>query len=331
MCVDLFGTLTKCFLDTQRPWSPVFCFTAVRNWTNRPTPTGVPLMGLVLLWVTGRVLMLTPLDIAAAVINAAFPAAVAVAIAVPLVKAGNARNYFFIGLLMLISALTLLLHFPLPQRLGLAPGVVLQLVLDVVLFIMAVVGGRVIPMFTNNAIPGARATRRISIERLALGSVIVLFVADLMQLDAVLVSAVAFAAALVHGARLFLWRPLRTLGTPLVWILHAAYAWIALHLALRGFAQLGWVLPSLATHALTIGAIGGLTIGMMTRTARGHTGRLVQADRYESLHICCCKRRRLFVCLAAWRSRRFTRRPLNFRVCSGQVHSASISYAIGLC
>ena len=258
-----------------------FLLTAVRNWTGQPTPTGGSLMALALLWVAGRVLILTPLDIAAAVVNAAFPAAVAVAIAIPLIKAGNVRNYFFIGLLMLISALTLLVYFPLPQRLGFAPGVVLQLVLDVILFIMAVMGGRVIPMFTNNAIPGARATRRISIERLALGSVIVLFVADLMQLDAVLVSAVAFAAALVHGARLFLWQPLRTLGTPLVWILHAAYAWIALHLALRGFAQLGWVLPSLATHALTIGAIGGLTIGMMTRTARGHTGRPLQADRYD--------------------------------------------------
>jgi uncharacterized protein involved in response to NO len=67
----------------------------------------------------------------------------------------------------------------------------------------------------------------------------------------------------------------------MVWILHAAYAWIVVHLALRGAAALDLVPAPLATHALTIGAIGGLTIGMMTRTARGHTGRRLAADRVD--------------------------------------------------
>ena len=61
--------------------------------------------------------------------------------------------------------------------------------------------------------------------------------------------------------------------------MHLAYAWIVVHLALRSAAQLGWVLPSLATHALTVGAIGGLTIGMMTRVALGHTGRPLMVAR----------------------------------------------------
>ena len=93
--------------------------------------------------------------------------------------------------------------------------------------------------------------------------------------------ALAALAALAHGARLLLWQPWRTFRTPLVWILHAAYGWIVLHLALRGLAGLGWVAPTLATHALTVGAIGGLTLGMMTRTARGHTGRPLQAGTAE--------------------------------------------------
>jgi uncharacterized protein involved in response to NO len=66
-----------------------------------------------------------------------------------------------------------------------------------------------------------------------------------------------------------------------VWILHAAYAWIIVHLALRAFAGLGWVPESYAIHALTVGAIGGLTLGMMTRTARGHTARPLIADGWE--------------------------------------------------
>ncbi len=69
--------------------------------------------------------------------------------------------------------------------------------------------------------------------------------------------------------------------TPLVWVLHGAYAWIVIHLALRALAAAGFVGESLAWHALTLGAIGGLTIGMMTRTAKGHTGRPLVADGFE--------------------------------------------------
>ena len=67
----------------------------------------------------------------------------------------------------------------------------------------------------------------------------------------------------------------------MVWVLHAAGAWIPLHLALRGPAAMGWVTPSVATHALTVGAIGALMIGMMTRTVLGHTGRPLQAGRAD--------------------------------------------------
>ena len=259
-----------------------FLLTAVRNWTNQPTPTGKPLMALVALWVAGRVLILTPLATAAAVVNAAFPIAVAIAIGIPLLKARNVRNYFFAVLLVMLGALALLVHLTLQRRFAFPPQASLQLALDVVLFIMVVMGGRVIPMFTNNAIPGTRATRRPGLDRFCLGSVLLLLLADLLQLDPAVLAAIALASALAHGARLYLWQPWRTIATPLVWILHAAYAWIVVHLALRGLAELGLIAGSLATHALTIGGIGGLTIGMMTRTARGHTARQLHADGYET-------------------------------------------------
>jgi uncharacterized protein involved in response to NO len=67
-----------------------------------------------------------------------------------------------------------------------------------------------------------------------------------------------------------------------VWVLHAAYAWIVVHLVLRGVTGLGWLEGTFDTHAVTVGAIGGLTIGMMTRTARGHTGRPLRADGWET-------------------------------------------------
>jgi uncharacterized protein involved in response to NO len=258
-----------------------FLLTAVRAWTNQPTASGEPLMALAALWVAGRVLVLTPYPMAATLVNAAFPLALAVAIGIPLVRARNVRNYFFIGLLLLMSALVLAVHLASQGRIELPPRVGLQLGLDVVLFIMAVMGGRVTPMFTNNGVPGANATRHPLVEKFALGSVILLFAADSLQLPQPVIAAIALAGALAHGARLYLWKPWRTLSTPLVWILHAAYAWIVIHLALRGLTALDLVAAPYATHALTIGAIGGMTLGMMTRTARGHTGRPLVTDRFE--------------------------------------------------
>src|SRR5690606_23852222 len=128
----------------------------------------------------------------------------------------NRRNYFFIGLLVLLGVIALAVHAALNGLVGVAPRFGLQLALDVVLFIMVVMAGRVVPMFTNNGIPGANARRHPWIERIALGSILVLFLADHAQGAPMIAGAVALAAAVAHAARLALWQPWRTLGTPLV-------------------------------------------------------------------------------------------------------------------
>jgi uncharacterized protein involved in response to NO len=254
-----------------------FLFTAVGNWTGQPTPSGAPLAGYALPWIAGRILAVTPYAAAAAWVNGAFPVAVAVGIGVPLLRAGNRRNYFFVALLAALGVVAVGLHLSYfgvlqwPERLGLRVG------LDIVMFVTAVVGGRVIPMFTNNGVPGTKARRSAIVEKASLGGLLVLLLADIAQPAAGLV-ALAAALAIVHAVRLALWQPWRTLGTPLVWILHAAYGWIVVHLALRALAALDLVPEPIAVHALSVGGIGGLTIGMMTRTARGHTGRPLVAD-----------------------------------------------------
>ncbi len=258
-----------------------FLFTAGRNWSNRPTPTGRALASLAALWVAGRVLVLTPWGWAAAIVDTAFPIAAAVALAIPFWASRSKRNYFFVGLLVLLGAANFAIHLSQLGVITLPPFIGIQIGLDVVLFIMAVMGGRVIPMFTNNGVPGAGAVRHDAVERVALVSVLVLLAVDLLHLEGMALTLAALAGALAHGVRWALWKPWKTLRTPLVWVLHLAYAWIVMHLALRAAATMGWVSPSLATHALTVGAIGGLVIGMMTRTARGHTARMLQADRFD--------------------------------------------------
>ena len=182
-----------------------------------------------------------------------------------------------------MAVASLAVHLQLLGVLELPRWIGINLALDVVLFIMAVMAGRVLPMFTNNGVRGANARRHPLIEKVALGSLLALLVTDLLPLPAWAVAALCLVAALAHLARWWLWQPWVTLRTPLVWVLHAAYLWIPLHLALRAAAAFGAVNPSLASHALMAGAAGGLIIGMMTRTARGHTAQPLRADRWDTM------------------------------------------------
>ncbi|TSA14351.1 MAG: NnrS family protein [Betaproteobacteria bacterium] len=258
-----------------------FLFTAGRNWANQPTPTGATLAAIAALWVAARVLALTPFALAAAAADTAFALAAAVALAVPFIRSGNRRNYFFVALLLGLGLVNLAFHLGMAGLLELPLQRGLQVGLDLVLFIMVVMAGRVIPMFTMNGVPGVFCARLPWLERLAPGSILALLAADVLGAADPVIGAVALVAALAHAGRLALWRPWLTLKKPIVWILHFAYAWIAVALALRALAAFDLVPPSLAIHALTVGAIGGLTLGMMTRTSLGHTGRALQTGRAE--------------------------------------------------
>lgn len=257
-----------------------FLFTAVRNWTQRSTPSGSALATLAVLWLAGRILALTPWSAWTAASDTAFILGAAIGIARPLVASGNRRNYFFVALVLALAVANLAFHGALQGVTPFTASRALTIGLDVVLLIMAVVAGRVVPLFINNSIPGAGARRIPTIERAALTTVVLLLAADLAD-EAAIAAVVAAAAAVVHGARLALWAPLRTRRNALLWILPVSYSWIIVHLALRSGAPLGWYAPSLALHALTVGAIGGMTLGMMTRSALGHTARPLAAGPAE--------------------------------------------------
>jgi uncharacterized protein involved in response to NO len=248
-----------------------FLLTAVRVWSGRPTPTGLSLGLIAILWLVARVVALYSLQ-SAAWVDLAFAIAVAIGIGRPLLASGNRRNWFFIGLMLILGAASI--AFTRYSRIGLFVG------LDVVLFIMAVMGGRVIPAFTNSAIPGAGARRNQVVEYGALGSVLLLLILDLMELF-VPAAIVCLIAAPFHAVRLALWSPWATRTRPILWILHLSYAWIVVHLVLRGLTGFDLVASGFSTHALTVGAIGGLTLGMMTRTSRGHTARPLEVGGAE--------------------------------------------------
>lgn len=261
-----------------------FLFTAGRNWSGQPTPTGRPLMLLAALWLLARVLVLSPWFWASLLINMAVPWMAAWGLWRALHAAGNRRNYFFVALLGLMGMGSAAVHLGQRWHWNL-PGQALGL--DVLLFMIAVMAGRVVPMFSNNGVPGMKAQRHPRLEPLALGSVLLLMALDLFSVQGLPLALAAVLAALVHAARLWLWQPWKSLRNPLVWVLHLAYAWLPVHLLLRAAASLDLIASGPAIHALTLGVIGLITLGMITRTALGHTGRPLRAGPIETLAYAC--------------------------------------------
>jgi uncharacterized protein involved in response to NO len=258
-----------------------FLFTAARNWTGLPTPAGATLAALAGLWVLGRVLMLTGPARAAAVVDVAFLPAVAGSLWLPLHRSRN-RNQFFVALLLTLGAANLLFHLASAGRVTIAALTPVRSALYLVVVIVTIMGGRVIPAFTRNAIRAARTRPNRTLDLTAIALAVAAFAAQLLALPAWLTAALCLIAAALHAARLWTWDPWCTRSEPILWILHLSYGWIPIGLALMGLSVLTDAVPStLADHALAVGAVGGMIIGMITRTARGHTGLPLHVGRAE--------------------------------------------------
>ncbi|MBP0590073.1 NnrS family protein [Paraburkholderia sp. LEh10] len=255
-----------------------FLLTAVRAWTGIPTTSHRVLAALALLWFGARVLLWSGPAVPAAIVDSAFLPAVAFVLLRALTKAGNRRNYFFVPVLLTLAALDAVFHV-LTQT-G-RPDLALRCLYaaaGIVVLLVSVIGARVIPMFTSNAIPGFVTRRWKAVEWMAAPLTLCALFADAAALPAVAVATLAFAACAIHCARLIGWRSYKVRGPAILLILHVAYAWLPVGFALLGASALGRVPHSVAMHAFTAGVIGGAIIAMITRTARGHTGRPLVAD-----------------------------------------------------
>lgn len=255
-----------------------FLLTAVRNWTGRPTPTGAALATLLALWVAGRVLMLTGPMPVAAIVDLMFLPALGAAIAVPIWQSRNSRNFKVLAIILALTGINALFHF---SELTTTPA----LAVDAVAILLAIISGRVIPAFTNNAVPTANARCDLRIDVVAIGSLILMLVLELAALRWNIPASVWVIllgiAAVSHTIRLVLWVPHRTVKNPLLLMLPVAYAWLPISFALGIFAHLGVLPKAIPMHAFTIGAMSSMMLAMMARSALGHTGRPLSAGRAE--------------------------------------------------
>jgi uncharacterized protein involved in response to NO len=258
-----------------------FLLTAGKAWTGLATSRGTTLAAMAGLWLAARLSAVwAPYPLYAALDMALLPW-VAWVLARVLWKAGNRRNLPLVGILLLLATANLAFHAAAMGWLDDAALRALHAGLALVVMIECVIAGRVIPAFTMSALPGRQLKVPPGLERSTL-VVTALSLAAWVLLPASLFTATCLAAAaLLHAGRLWHWQPWRTRARPILWVLHAAYAWLPIGLVLLALSQVGAVAASAGIHALAVGATAGLVIGMITRTTRGHTGRALRVSRLE--------------------------------------------------
>lgn len=251
-----------------------FFLTAVPSWTGKKPVRG-PMLGILFaLWLAARLVSwfsasLPPIVVALP--ELAFIAMLAALVAHALLAGWSKRNFLLLPILAAMFTASVLYHLGFPR-----PALILGL--DTLLVLITVIGGRVVPAFTTNALrrDGVTPLPRASGKRdvAAILAVVGLTIADLALPGSTITGAVAIVAGLLVASRMIGWRTPKVLKAPILWILHLGYGWLAFGLVLKGVAIITGAIPeTTAIHALTIGAIGSMTMGVMSRAALGHTGR----------------------------------------------------------
>jgi uncharacterized protein involved in response to NO len=260
-----------------------FLLTAIPNWTGRTPVRGIPLMSLVVLWLTGRLLLAVPWStlVVPAIVDGSF-LVVLTAIVWWEIAAGGSWGPVPIGVVIsLYAGANLLFHVlalrgaptDVPERMGLA----------LIMLLLTLIGGRVTPNFTREfLVQEHRTSLPASFSRFDAVSIVLVVVAAfawIVQPESTVAGGTLVVAGLANLMRLLRWRGWMTWREPLVLILHVGYGWLALSMLALGGAILGIGLPMAnAVHFLTTGAAGAMTLGVMTRASLGHTGRPKHAN-----------------------------------------------------
>ncbi len=252
-----------------------FLLTAVRNWSGVDTVTGTPLALLAGLWLSGRLLPWLP-EVPGGVVAAvdlAFLPALALALVGPLRTGRNRMNLVLLPLLLGMAAANAMVHARALGWTDVPATTGTRLMLDLVLALLLLVGGRVMPFFTESALPGTRVTVRRPVEVAGIVLLAALVALHLAGVGGVALALVSGALGLVQAVRLVGWYRRGVFGVPILAVLYSGYGWLVAGFLLHALAALGAFPASAATHAFTVGALGVMTLGMMARVALGHTGR----------------------------------------------------------
>lgn len=262
-----------------------FALTASSHWTGRPPVAGRTLLLLFTLWIAGRIAVTVSAEIGAlpaALIDLAFPATLVGVFAREVVSARSLRNLPIVAMVGAFGIADAAFHWEAAAT-GLAANAS-RAGVAILLMLVIAIGGRIIPIFTRNwlaarDLPPPTQFGRFDAFVLAASAIALAIWAAAPESAAI---ALLVAGAL-NAARLARWRGLATRPEPLLAILHLGYATVPL-----GFVALGWALldpttldPTTAQHVWLTGTFGCMTLAVMTRASRGHSGRRLAADRFD--------------------------------------------------
>ena len=268
-----------------------FLLTAVQNWTGYPGLKGIKLALLILLWLAGRIAMFAlPADLywLTAILELSWMPLAALVLAKAVIHAKQWRNLFFVPLLLVMSLLNgLSLHGFKSYDYILAQHAIWSM-LFLVFFIIAVMGGRVIPFFTSKGTNTDKVQPLKVLEYLSLAPLLLLAVLIWFPTLSFISASLALLAGVANSLRVIRWKPLITLPVALLWSLHLSYLLLSLGLI---FYAVALFIPTFNAvsmiHLTAIAGFGGVILAMISRVSLGHTGRPLVASKWMNIAFIC--------------------------------------------
>ncbi|WP_158090266.1 NnrS family protein [Kiloniella majae] len=273
-----------------------FILTAMPNWTNTAPLSGKPLITLFSLWLLGRLSLWAGTSLPyslLATIDLMFLPVLSIYTARILIRTGNKRNLMLPAIFMVLALFNLCFYL---SEAGIAPHssrTILEAAISLLLLLITIIGGRIVPAFTRNALTAKGENVTIGapgkLSILCIAGTAAMMIGDLFIADSWPDPFAYFCAILagLHLARLYFWKGWMTLSDPLLWAMHVAYLWIPIGLALKayGFVTYGYFWEG-ALHALTAGAIGTMILVVTVRAGLGHTGSTLKTNSYLTTALC---------------------------------------------
>ena len=262
-----------------------FLLTASNNWSGILPAAGLPLATLCLIWVLARMAMALSLlhdqIVLAAMLDITFNALLATLLFRVLWLAKLWKNFSLLGIVTLLGALNAWFYITLLSDTPSNPLYPIEMALLAIIMLLVIMGGRVIPNFTQNAIRGISLWKP-SFFNGATPITTLLGIIGWVTAPPRIAFVLCLIAAAINTARWVGWKPWKTFRHPMLCVLQLGYAWIPITLICMGLESFGLAPRSLPVHALATGAMGLIIAGMITRTAMGHTGRPIIASRIET-------------------------------------------------
>lgn len=258
-----------------------FLLTASANWTGIATTTRRSLWLLTATWAVARVLLLTPLPFwIGALFDVGYLLGLVFLVGRVLWLSRNKRNAFLIGILLFYAGLDIAFYAGVLAGNPAVPARALIGTVDLLMVLMLAIGGRVIPFFTGRKLAGHTMWVNKYVIFAVNGGGAMVLLWGLSGVPGVARGVLMLIVAALAFARLIGWRGWRAWHEPMLWVLHLGYLWLAIGLAVRGFALIDvYAMPEIDTlHGITVGALGTLSLAMMVRVAQGHSGVSIRSN-----------------------------------------------------